>query len=215
MAKESAGAGAIPADQGASLVRALTALEGPRKGPPPLHLWNPPFCGDIDMRIARDGTWFYGGTPIGRPALVRLFASVLRREGDRFVLVTPVEKVGITVEDAPFVAVELGATDAEGGSDLRLRTNVDDWVRVDADHPLRFDPGRDDELTPYVKVRGELWARILRPVFYDLVERGETRDIEGVSSFGIVSAGLFFPMMATARLDLDVRDVDMRDKALG
>src|SRR5882757_6016162 len=99
---------------------------GSKKGPPPLHLWNPPFCGDIDMRIARDGTWFYAGTPIGRPALVKLFASILRKDLDRFVLVTPVEKVGIAVEDAPFLAVEMAVESQGEGQTLRFRTNVDD-----------------------------------------------------------------------------------------
>src|SRR3954463_9659459 len=98
------------------------------KGLPPVHLWNPPFCGDLDMRIARDGTWFYNGTPIGRPALVRLFSTILRKDEDRYVLVTPVEKVGIQVEDAPFLAVELAQEKRENGRALRFRTNVDDWV---------------------------------------------------------------------------------------
>ncbi|MBE7219463.1 MAG: DUF1285 domain-containing protein, partial [Caulobacteraceae bacterium] len=121
----------------------LEALQGAvGKGRPPIHLWNPPFCGDIDMRIARDGTWFYQGTPIGRPALVRLFASVLRREPERYVLVTPVEKVGIAVEDAPFIGVELDAGDGL----LRVRTNVDEWVTVGQDHPLRFEAGEADGL---------------------------------------------------------------------
>ena len=103
------------------------------KGPPPVHLWNPPFCGDLDMRIATDGTWFYQSTPIGRPALVKLFASVLKREGDRYYLVTPVEKIGITVEDAPFLAVEMGCRTNGCGPVLHFRTNVDDWVACGAD----------------------------------------------------------------------------------
>src|SRR6202008_2881853 len=105
------------------------------KGLPPVHLWNPPYCGEIDMRIAADGTWFYQKTPIGRAALVKLFASVLKREGDRYFLVTPVEKCGITVDEAPFRAVELAVEGAESGAEsgaagqvLRFRTNVDDWV---------------------------------------------------------------------------------------
>src|ERR1700731_5184518 len=121
-----------------------------QKGPPPVHLWNPPYCGEIDMRIAADGTWFYQKTPIGRPALVKLFASVLKREGDHYFLVTPVEKCGITVDEAPFLAVELAVDDAadsdaaaaSGSSSsrrvLRFRTNVDDWVTVGGDNPLRF-----------------------------------------------------------------------------
>ena len=103
------------------------------KGPPPVHLWNPPFCGDLDMRIATDGTWYYRKTPIGRAALVKLFASVLKREGDKFFLVTPVEKVGITVDDAPFLAVEMKIEDGARGRILQFRTNVDDWVACGRD----------------------------------------------------------------------------------
>src|SRR3954463_10146965 len=105
---------------------------------PPVHLWNPPFCGDLDMRIAADGTWFYLGTPIGRPALVRLFSTILKREGGKHFLVTPVEKVGIRVDDAPFLAVEMVSESEERGRRLRFRTNVDDWVACDAAHRLRF-----------------------------------------------------------------------------
>src|ERR1700748_1703662 len=108
-----------------------------RKGPPPAPLWNPPFCGDLDMRIASDGTWFYLKTPIGRPALVKLFASVLKREGDRYYLVTPVEKCGIQVDDAPFLAVEMAVEDGtQYGRVLNFRTNVDDWVACGPEHPL-------------------------------------------------------------------------------
>src|SRR5437764_2724190 len=104
------------------------------KGPPPVHLWNPPFCGDLDMRIAADGTWYYLKTPIGRHALVKLFASVLKREGDKYFLVTPVEKVGITVDGAPFRAVEMVAEGAGDGRRLTFRTDVDDWVACGPGH---------------------------------------------------------------------------------
>jgi hypothetical protein len=162
-----------------------------RKGPPPVHLWNPPFCGDIDMRIAADGTWFYMTTPIGRPALVRLFASVLKREGDKYFLVTPVEKVGITVDDAPFMAVELKA---EGGR-LNFRTNVDDWVECGGDHRLRFEPEpATGGLKPYLHVRRDLWAKVTRALFYDLVERGEEREVDGRAMFGVASGTEFFAM---------------------
>jgi hypothetical protein len=107
------------------------------KGPPPVERWNPPFCGDIDMRIAADGTWFYQKTPIGRLPLVKLFASVLKREGDKYFLVTPVEKVGIVVDDAPFLAVEMNASVGDAGRALQFRTNVDDWVAAGPDHALR------------------------------------------------------------------------------
>lgn len=164
------------------------------KGPPPVHLWNPPFCGDLDMRIAADGTWFYLGTPIGRPALVRLFASVLKREDDKYFLVTPVEKVGIRVEDAPFLAVER-LTDEDDASVLRFRTNVDDIVTCDAEHALRFEPETGTGgLKPYLHVRRDLWARVTRALFYDLVARGEEREVDGVPMFGVASGAQFFPM---------------------
>ncbi len=190
-------------DEPSSALETLIASTASRKGPPPVHLWNPPFCGDIDMRIARDGTWFYGGTPIGRPALVRLFASVLRREQDRYVLVTPVEKVGITVEDAPFLAVEL---QGGCGSPIRLRTNVDDWVTLGRDHPLRFDPGPAQALKPYVLIRGDLWALVSRPVFYELMALGETRTVDDQDMFGIPSGDAFFPMAEAAALNDPVGD---------
>jgi hypothetical protein len=165
------------------------------KGPPPVHLWNPPFCGDIDMRIAADGTWFYMKTPIGRPALVKLFASVLKREANKYFLVTPVEKVGIVVEDAPFLAVEMQTRDQPGARVLRFRTNVDDWVECGSGHALRFDPEPGTGgLKPYLHVRHDLWARLTRPLFYDLVALGEERDVEGRRMFGVASNNLFFPM---------------------
>lgn len=166
-----------------------------RKGPPPVHLWNPPFCGDLDMRIATDGTWFYMGTPIGRPALVRLFASVLKREGEKYFLVTPVEKVGIVVEDAPFLAVEMQREAAGSAQRLSFRTNVDDWVACDAAHGLRFEPEPGTGgLKPYLHVRRDLWAKLTRPLFYDLVAIGEERDLNGRQMFGVASAGEFFAM---------------------
>jgi hypothetical protein len=161
------------------------------KGPPPVHLWNPPFCGDIDMRIAADGTWFYMKTPIGRPALVKLFASVLKRESGKYFLVTPVEKVGITVDDAPFLAVEMRA---EGGA-LSFRTNVDDWVECGPEHALRFEPETGTGgLKPYLHVRRDLWAKLTRPLFYDLVALGEEREVDGRRMFGVASNNSFFAM---------------------
>jgi hypothetical protein len=173
--------------------------EGSRKGPPPVHLWNPPFCGDLDMRIATDGTWHYLKTPIGRPALVKLFASVLKREGDKYFLVTPVEKCGISVDDAPFLAVEMKIEDgAQGNSQgqvLNFRTNVDDWVACGAEHRLRFEPEPGTGgLKPYLHVRRDLWAKVTRALFYDLVELGEERDIAGERMFGVASGGEFFVM---------------------
>ena len=174
---------------------ASNARSASGKGPPPVHLWNPPFCGDLDMRIATDGTWYYLKTPIGRPALVKLFASVLKREGDKYFLVTPVEKVGISVEDAPFMAVELKVEQGESGRILHFRTNVDDWVACGPGHALRFEPEPDTGgLKPYLHVRRELWAKVSRPLFYDLVDMGEEQNIGGEAMFGIASGGEFFPM---------------------
>jgi hypothetical protein len=172
----------------------LRGLDISRKGPAPVHLWNPAYCGEIDMRIARDGTWFYNGTPIGRPAMVQLFSSVLRKDPERFVLVTPVERVGIVVEDAPFLGVEL-LREGEGASQiLRLRTNVEDWVEISAENPLKFLPGDSGGLKPYALVRGDLWALVKRALFYDLVAWGESRTIDGEDFFGVWSRGAFFPM---------------------
>jgi hypothetical protein len=190
------------AEQGA--VRRLDGLtEAARgasaRGLPPVHLWNPPFCGDLDMRIAADGAWYYLGTPIGRPALVRLFSTILKREGDKYFLVTPVEKVGIRVDDAPFLAVEM-TRDGEGAARrLAFRTNVDDWVVCDADHRLRFEPASDGGLVPYLHVRADLWAKVTRPLYYDLVEMGEERMVDGQSLFGVMSGGSFFPMADAAQ----------------
>lgn len=172
----------------------MSRLAGQKK--PPVHLWNPDFCGDIDMRIARDGTWFYMGTPIGRKKMVQLFSGVLRHDEDgKFYLVTPVEKVGIQVDDAPFVAVEADVLRDEktGEQVVAFRTNVEDEVIADADHPIRVqtDP-ETGEPSPYILVRDRLEALIGRSVFYYLVERGEEREINGKRHFGIESRGKFF-----------------------
>ena len=178
-----------PGDALSRLSAALGATESGR-GPPPVESWNPPFCGDLDMRIARDGTWFYMGTPIGRPKLVKLFSSVLRKDPDRFVLVTPVERVGIAVEDAPFQAVEMAVA---GEGDLRtiaFRTNVDDLVSVGPDHPLRFEEDEEGGVKPYVLVRGGLWARVTRALTYDLIELGA----EGDGRYAVTVAGTAYPV---------------------
>lgn len=196
MAKEGqSGGGADPGGMVEALAGAVRSAAG--RGPPPVHLWNPPDCGDIPMRIAADGTWFYHGSPIGRAALVKLFASVLRRDGDRYVLVTPVEKCGIAVDDVPFLAVEMTRAEAGPGDapTLRFRTNVDDWVSCGADHALRFEPEPGTGgLKPYLHVRRGLWARVLRPVYYDLVALGEEREVDGRRMFGVASGDAFFPM---------------------
>ena len=178
-----------------TLMRGAANAADASKGLPPVERWNPPFCGDLDMRIAGDGTWYYLKTPIGRPALVKLFASVLKREGDRYFLVTPVEKCGIVVDDAPFLAVELAAEATSAGRVLHFRTNVDDWVACGPEHPLRFEPeAGTGGLKPYLHVRRDLWAKVTRALFFDLVELGEEREIEGRAMFGVASMGAFFAM---------------------
>jgi hypothetical protein len=194
------------AKQGPTTSQGLDALAGAvsatRGGLPPVHLWNPPFCGDLDMRIAADGTWYYMKTPIGRAALVKLFASVLKREGDKYFLVTPVEKCGILVEDSPFLAVEMRKERDDRGQILTFRTDVDDWVVCDREHPLRFEPEMGtDGLKPYLHVRRDLWARVKRALFFDLVELGEEREIDGERMFGVVSAGEFFAMAPAATIE--------------
>jgi uncharacterized protein len=160
-------------------------------GLPPVHLWNPPFCGDIDMRIAGDGTWFYMNSPIGRKPLYQLFSRVLRRDDDKYFLVTPVEKCGIRVDDAPFVAVRMSVSGSGRGQVIAFETNVDDHVVVNAEHGLRFaDEAGTEGLKPYVLVRADLEALVSRALFYDLVALGV---VEG-EWFGVWSSGEFFPM---------------------
>ncbi len=184
-----------PADALASAAKAAA-----RKGPPPVHLWNPPFCGDIDMEIRRDGTWFHEGTPIGRPEMVRLFASILKREGDRHYLVTPVEKVGIRVEDAPFVAVDVERTGRGPDQRLVFETNVGDQVAADADNPIRVAIAADGEPAPYVHVRRGLEARIDRKTFYRLVEIADRAPHAGEDWLGLWSGGTFFPILPAREL---------------
>ena len=176
---------------------AQSAAKTGKGGPPPVHLWNPPFCGDLDMRIARDGTWFYLGTPIGRPALVKLFSSVIRKDGADYFLVTPVEKVGITVDDAPFVAVDF----ERQGDALRFETHVGDVVLAGPDHPIRV--ARDPvtgEPAPYILVRANLEALIDRKSFYRLVDIGEEGRFDGAAWFGVRSQGEFFPIIPMVEL---------------
>ena len=188
--------GAPDADSLAGSI-AASAKAGPEDGMPPVHLWNPPFCGDLDMEIRRDGTWFYLGTPIGRPALVRLFSRVLKREGDAYFLVTPVEKVGIRVEDAPFLAVDF----EREGDDLVFTTNVGDRVAAGPGHPIRVtrDPATG-EPAPYILVRANLEALIDRKSFYRLVEIGEHAEHDGARWFGLRSGGTFFPVIPSDEL---------------
>ena len=183
-------------------LEALTAsLPRETRGLPPVERWDPPFCGDIDIKIAGNGTWFYQKTPIGRPALVKLFASVLKREGDGYFLVTPVEKVGIVVDDSPFLAVELRHAHNDLGQVLAFRTNVDDWVEAGPGHALKFVPEPETGgLKPYLHVRRDLWAKVTRALFYDLVELGEEREVAGRRMFGVTSNGEFFAMAEASAL---------------
>ncbi|WP_134496294.1 DUF1285 domain-containing protein [Microvirga pakistanensis] len=187
---------------GSALARLTQALgsDPKRKGPPPVERWNPPYCGEIDMRIAADGSWHYMGSPINRPALVKLFSTVLRKDPERYVLVTPVERVGIAVEDAPFLAVEM-AVEGEGDSrQIAFRTNVDDLVQAGPDNPLRFEEGEHGGVKPYVKVRGDLWALVTRSLTLDLIALAEERQIEGRNLFGIAVKDAFFPIASAADL---------------
>ncbi|MEE8202960.1 MAG: DUF1285 domain-containing protein [Alphaproteobacteria bacterium] len=188
-----------PADP-ASLAASLAGGAGKPETSAAEKRREPVLCGDFDMRIARDGTWFYHGSPIGRKPLVKLFASVLSRdEGGEYWLTTPAEKGRIAVDDAPFVAVELTVGGRGPAQCLRFRTNIDDEVTADADHPLRvaYD-AKSDEPAPYVLVRGRLEALIARPVFYQLVELGVEEVVDGDQLYGVWSAGCFFPL---GRLD--------------
>ncbi len=175
-----------------------------KRGLPPVHLWNPPFCGDLDMRIARDGTWFYLGTPIGRAPLVRLFSTILRKDGDDYFLVTPVEKVGITVDDAPFVAIDFEVSDPGPNQILRFETNVGDFTEAGPDNPIRVerDP-QTGEPSPYVLVRSNLEALIDRKSFYRLVDIGIHEDVDGKGWFGLRSSGQFFPIIPSEELTGD------------
>jgi hypothetical protein len=161
------------------------------RGLPPVHLWNPAHCGDIDIVIRRDGLWFHEGSPIGREALVRLFSTVLRKDPDGFHLVTPVEKMRITVEDAPFIAVRVDRV----GDDLVFQTNVGDEVVAGPENGIRVevDPV-SGEPRPYLHVRRGLEARIGRAVFYELVEMAEERTTAEGPVLGVASDGAFFPV---------------------
>jgi uncharacterized protein len=173
------------------------------KGLPPVDKWNPDFCGDLDMEIKADGTWFYMGTPIGRQPLVRLFSTVLRKDADeKTYLVTPVEKVGIRVEDAPFLAVELNVSGDGDNQIMTFRTNVGDVVEAGADNPLRFVIDKaNGGLKPYLLVRGRLEALLARPVMYELVSYGEEIPIDGRAMFAVRSKGAAFPVMASGELE--------------
>lgn len=191
----------------AMISRAAAQTAGGKPSLPPVERWEPPFCGDIDMEIRADGTWFYMGTPIGRQPLVQLFSTVLRKDADgKTYLVTPVEKVGIRVIDAPFVAVEMNASERDGRQVLTFRTNVGDVIAAGKDHPLRFpghgpEHGKDSELKPYLHVRGRLEALVSRAVMYELVELGEVAKVAGRDMFVVRSGGETFPIMPVDELE--------------
>ncbi|MGB3538669.1 MAG: DUF1285 domain-containing protein [Mesorhizobium sp.] len=172
------------------------------KGLPPVERWNPPFCGDIDMEIRQDGTWFYMGTPIGRMPLVQLFSTVLRKDEDgETYLVTPVERVRIRVADAPFVAVEVNVSGSGDDQAITFRTNVGDVVEVGPQNPLRFvDEAETGGLKPYVLVRGRLEALVARPVMYELVGHGEEIMVDGTLVFAMRSRGQVYPIMPAESL---------------
>ena len=182
-------------------IAAAAAAAATGGGLPPVHLWNPPDCGDLDIEIRADGMWFYEGTPIGRPELVRLFSSILRKEGAKFFLVTPVEKVGIRVEDAPFVAVDAEIAGEGRAQVVTFVTNVGDSVVAGPERPIRVErDAATGEPRPYVLVRAELEALIDRKTFYRLVDAGAYHDIEGDSWFGLWSQGAFFPVIPSSEL---------------
>ncbi len=200
---ETGGNKSIAQSKGAGDLQAIIAQAvSPERGLPPVERWNPPFCGDIDMEVRSDGTWFYMGTPIGRAPLVRLFSTVLRKDEDgKTYLVTPVEKVGIRIQDAPFVAVEMAVTEEVGKQVLTLRTNVGDMVRIDGTHPLRFEIEKDTGgLKPYVLARGRLEALFSRALMYDLVALCEDVEMNGIQWFAVRSCGEVFPVIESARL---------------
>jgi len=167
------------------------------RGLPPLEKWNPPFCGDLDMQIKRDGTWFYQGSPIGRPELVKLFSTILWREGDKYFLVTPVEKVGITVEDAPFVGVDFEAKGEGTAQVLAFETNLGDTALAGPDNPIRVERDAETgEPSPYVLIRRNLEALIDRKSFYRLVDLGTHHE----GWFGLWSGGQFFGIIPSDEL---------------
>ncbi|MDB5432049.1 MAG: hypothetical protein JWP35_3165 [Caulobacter sp.] len=167
------------------------AKQAPGRGLPPVHLWNPTHCGDIDIVIKKNGLWFHEGTPIGREALVRLFSTVLRKDPDGFHLVTPVEKMRITVEDAPFIAVRVDQV----GDTLKFLTNVGDEVEAGPDNAIRVEmDATTGEPRPYLHVRRGLEALIARPVFYELVELAQERMTPQGPQMGVSSNGAWFPV---------------------
>ena len=182
---------------------AAAAKKATKKGLPPVHLWNPPFCGDLDMRIARDGTWYYLKTPIGRKPLVKLFSSILRKDGDDYFLVTPVEKVGIQVDDVPFIALDFETIDSGKDQKVTFITNVEDEAIAGPDNPVRVERDPETgEVSPYILVRSNLEALIDRKSFFRLVEICTNEPHDGEQWFGMWSSGMFFPFIPSAEMDV-------------
>ena len=163
------------------------------RGAAPVEQWNPARTGDIDIEIKSDGTWFHEGAPIRRARLVKLFSTILKREGETYYLVTPAEKLKITVEDAPFVAVLMNVESDARSQRITFSTNLGEKVIAGPEHGIVLRPVNGDELAPYLHIRGGLEARIARAVYYDLVALGERRQMDGVEEFGVWSDGHFFP----------------------
>lgn len=205
-------------DEKPAVFQRLLAGVPKTRGPAPVHLWHPAYCGAIDMRISADGAWHYNGSPIGRMAMVKLFATILRKDADRYVLVTPVEMVEIQVDDAPFIAVQLDREAGYTAPRLFIRTNLDDVIEIGAAHPMRFTILPDGGVKPYIHVRGDLWALASRALTHELMNLGVTEMIEHSGRepnrfstpqapaaitepmFGIRSGETFFPICAVSQL---------------
>ena len=193
--------GQIPVKPSAEGLAASAKAVAKERGLPPVHLWNPPFLGNIDIQILRDGTWIHEGGEIKRPELVRLFSSILRKDGDSYFLVTPVEKVGITVEDAPFVAVDVDCTGTGENQILTFTTNVGDTVTAGPDAPIRLvQETAQGEPAPYVMVRAGLEGRLDRKTFYRMVDLGTHHVVNDQDWFGVWSGGVFFPLILSKDL---------------
>ena len=200
---DSPAAGAADPGAADNLAKAVAEATRGRKGPAPVHLWDPEYCGELDIRITRDGMWWYLGTPIGRQELVRLFASVLKKEDGRHYLVTPVEKIGIEVDDAPFVAVDFTVSEPGPDQVLTFETNVGDRTVAGPENAIRVerDP-QTGEPSPYVHVRRGLEALIDRKSYYRLVDAGSHEEADGRRMFGVRSGGVFFPIIPSEEMEV-------------
>ena len=183
----------MPSDQLTDL--ATLASSYAPQGPAPVHLWDPPFCGDLDIVIKRDGSWFHEGRPIRRRELVKLFSSILKKEDDRYYLVTPAEKVGITVERCPFIIIGMGVSQQNGVQVIRFRTSTDEQIIADSDHHLTVEEtGGDDFPLPVIHVRDGMTGLLSRAVFYRLAEIAVEHEVKEAPRLGVFSSGIFFPL---------------------